>query len=169
MNTNNALRALLGVLTILFVGLIGFSLKDSSAKEGDRAPQFSIKTDEGRQISPTNFGGKVLVLNFWATWCPTCVEEIPSLDQLQKRFAKSGVVVLGVSMDKNSQKYRNFLERIPVSFETARDPSSDVSAEYGTFQIPETYIIENGRILRKFISNQDWTSDDITQYVQGLL
>lgn len=169
MNTNNALRALLGVLTILFLGLIGFSLRDTSAKEGDQAPQFSIQTDDGRQITPENFGGRVLVLNFWATWCPTCVEEIPSLDQFQKHFAKSGVVVVGVSVDKNAQKYHNFLSRIPVSFETARDPASAISARYGTFQIPETYIIKNGRIMRKFISNQDWTSEDIVQYVQDLL
>lgn len=169
MNTNNALRALLAVLTLLFIGLIGFSLRDTSAKEGGRAPDFSIQTDEGRQVTPTSFGGKVLVLNFWATWCAPCVEEIPSLDQFQKQFAKSGVVVVAISVDKNAQKYRNFLSRIPVSFETARDPNADISARYGTFQYPESYIIKDGRIVRKFANAEDWVSEDMKQYVEGLL
>lgn len=169
MNTNNALRTLLGILTLLLVGLIGFSLRDTSAKEGGRAPNFSIQTDQGRQVTANSFGGKVLVLNFWATWCAPCVEEIPSLDQLQKQFAQSGVVVVAISVDTNAQKYRAFLNRIPVSFETARDPKADISAQYGTYQYPETYIIKDGRIARKFVSNQDWTSDDIKQYVASLL
>ncbi len=168
-NTNNALRALLAVLTLLFIGLIGFSLRDTSAKEGGRAPDFSIKTDQGREVTPTSFGGKVLVLNFWATWCAPCVEEIPALNEFQKQFAKAGVVVVAISVDKNPQKYRNFLERIPVSFETARDPDANVSAEYGTFQYPETYIIKDGRVVRKFPNAENWVSDDIRQYVESLL
>ncbi len=111
----------------------------------------------------------MLVLNFWATWCATCVQEIPSLNEFQKRFADSGVKVVAVSIDTNQQKYRAFLDRIHVAFETARDPAADISAEFGTFQYPETYIIKDGRIARKFGNAQDWTSDDITQYVQSLL
>jgi cytochrome c biogenesis protein CcmG, thiol:disulfide interchange protein DsbE len=164
---DNTLRTLLAVLTLLFIGLIGFSLRDTSAKEGGAAPQFSITTDEGQRVTPTSFGGKVLVLNFWATWCAPCVQEIPSLNEFQKRFANSGV--LAVSMDKNPSKYRAFLDRIHVSFETARDPNADISAEYGTFQYPESYIIKDGHIMRKFGNAADWTRDDITQYVEGLL
>jgi cytochrome c biogenesis protein CcmG/thiol:disulfide interchange protein DsbE len=74
-----------------------------------------------------------------------------------------------VSIDKNAQKYRRFLDRIHVSFGTARDASADLPSEYGTFQFPETYIIKDGRIVRKFDNAADWTSDDITQYVQSLL
>lgn len=168
-STDNALRALLVTLTLLFVGLIGFTLRDTSAKEGGSAPDFAITTDDGHKVTPKQFGGKVLVLNFWATWCSPCIQEIPSLDALQKRFSSSGVVVVGVSIDKNPKKYRTFLDRIHVAFATARDPESNISAEYGTFKIPETYIIRSGRIERKFIGAEDWTSEDITQYVQSLL
>jgi cytochrome c biogenesis protein CcmG, thiol:disulfide interchange protein DsbE len=165
----NALRTLLVVLTTVFIGLIGFSLRDTSAKEGGTAPAFSITTDQGQRVTPKSFGGKVLVLNFWATWCAPCVQEIPSLNDFQKRFAGSGVVVVAVSIDKSAQNYRRFLDRIHVSFDTARDPGADISNEYGTFQYPETYIIKDGRIVRKFDNAADWTSDDITQYVQSLL
>ena len=169
MNTNNALRALLLALTLAFVGVIAYSLRDTSAKEGANAPQFSITTDEGHRISTTSFGGKVLVLNFWATWCAPCVQEIPSLNEFQKEFAKDGVVVVAVSIDKNPQRYRNFLNHFHVAFDTARDPKADISAEYGTFLIPESYIIKDGRVVRKFGNAENWLTDDMKQYVQSLL
>ncbi len=140
-----------------------------SAKEGAKAPNFSFVTDQGVHVSPTAFGGKVLVLNFWASWCQPCIQEIPSLDQFQREFAKSGVVVVAVSVDKNDQKYRSFLKRIPVSFETVRDPNADVSAQYGTYRYPETYVIKDGKVLKKFIGGEDWTDPSMTQYVKGLL
>jgi cytochrome c biogenesis protein CcmG, thiol:disulfide interchange protein DsbE len=167
--TNNALRTLLIVLFLSFASLIGFTLRDTSAKEGSRAPEFSVVTDRGKQVNLTAFTGKVLVLNFWATWCAPCIQEIPSLDRFQREFASSGVVVVAISVDKNEQKYRSFLRRIPVSFETARDPQATVSMKYGTFQYPETYIIKDGRVVRKFIGGEDWVSDDMTQYVKSLL
>ena len=120
-------------------------------------------------VTPTQFGGKVLILNFWASWCQPCVQEIPSLDQFQRQFAKSGVVVVAVSVDKNDRNYRNFLKRIPVSFETVRDPKADVSAEYGTFRYPESYVIKDGKVLRKYIGGEDWTDPSVTDYVKGLL
>lgn len=169
MNVTNALRSLLIVLGISFLALIASNLRETAAREGGKAPSFSVVTDRGQRVSPTTFGGKVLVLNFWASWCQPCVEEIPSLDQFQRQFARSGVVVVAVSVDKNDQKYRNFLKRIPVSFETVRDPNADVSAEYGTFRYPETYVIKDGKVLRKFIGEEDWTDPNMTQYMKGLL
>jgi cytochrome c biogenesis protein CcmG/thiol:disulfide interchange protein DsbE len=169
LNINNLLRASLGVLTLLFIGLIVLSLRDTAAKEGGAAPEFTLTTDQGRRITPTSFEGKILVLNFWATWCAPCVQEIPSLDQFQKKFSGTGVVVVAVSVDKNPQKYKTFLDHVHVSFDTVRDPNADISAQYGTFQYPETYIIRNGRIMRKFPEAENWMSDDLTQYVQGLL
>jgi len=168
-NANNLLRGLIAVLTLTFTGLVYYSLRDTSAKEGRPAPLFSIKTDQGERVTPTSFGGKVLVLNFWATWCSPCIEEIPSLNQFQRRFAKEGVVVVAVSIDKNPEKYKAFLSKIPVAFQTLRDPNADVSSEYGTYQIPESYVIKNGIVMRKFPNEAEWMSDDVTQYIQSLL
>jgi cytochrome c biogenesis protein CcmG, thiol:disulfide interchange protein DsbE len=164
-----ALIGLLSSLTLIFLGLIIVSLRDTTAKVGGPAPTFAITTDQGKKVAPDSFGGKLLVLNFWATWCGPCVQEIPSLNLFQKRFADKGVVVVAISIDKNPEKYRNFLERIPVSFSTARDPSADISAQYGTFQYPETYLIKNGRVVRKYANAENWTTDEITQYVESLL
>ncbi len=159
----------MAALTAAFIGVLAFSLRDTGAKEGSKAPPFNIVTDAGQHITPESFRGKVLVLNFWATWCTPCVQEIPSLNEMQRRFAKSGVVVVAVSIDKNQQKYHNFLQKIPVSFQTSWDPKADISARYGTFQYPETYIIKNGVVMRKFPNAEDWLSDDMTQYIQSLL
>ncbi len=167
--TTNLFRALLLALVLAFAGLIFWSLRDTTAKEGQRAPEFSIVTDQGKRITPTSFGGKILVLNFWATWCSPCLQEIPSLNQFQQEFAPNGVVVVAVSIDKNEQKYRNFLKRIPVSFETIRDPKADLSGTYGTFQYPETYIIKDGRVVKKFPEGENWLSDNIQSYVRSIL
>jgi peroxiredoxin len=144
-------------------------LRDTAAKEGGPAPAFAITTDQGTRISPESFGGRLLVLHFWATWCGGCVQEIPSLNVFQRQFANKGVVVLAISIDKNAQKYKSFLDRIPVSYATARDANADISTQYGTFQYPETYLIKDGRVLRKYANAENWTNDDITQYVQSLL
>jgi len=160
---------LLIVLTLAFAGLIVVSLQNSSAKEGGPAPAFSVTTDRGKTITQDSFGGKLLVLHFWATWCGGCVQEIPSLNVFQRKFADKGVVVVAISIDKNPEKYKSFLEKIPVSYATARDPNADISTEYGTFQYPETYLIKDGRVVHKYANAENWTSDDITQYVEGLL
>jgi len=163
------LIGILGALTLTFLGLIVISLRDTSAKEGGEAPTFSITTDQGKQITPQSFGGKVLVLNFWATWCAPCVQEIPSLSVFQQKYADKGVVVVAISVDKNPEKYATFLKRLPVAFSTARDPAADISAQYGTFQYPETYLIKDGKVMRKYANAEDWTNDRITHFVEGLL
>jgi peroxiredoxin len=168
-STNRLLFGLLGLLTITFLGLATWSIRDTSAHEGGPAPSFHLKTDQGRVVSPEDFGGKVLVLNFWATWCAPCVREIPTLNELQQQFRDQGVVVVAVSIDKNQSKYRTFLNRFRVSFDTARDPSADISSSYGTYQYPETYIIKDGKVVRKLISEQNWVSDDSIQFIKSLL
>ena len=113
---------------------------------------------------------KLLVLNFWATWCQPCVEEMPSLDQFAKAMVGSGVVVLGVSMDKNPKLYHDFLTRSHVSFMTARDPDAKISADYGTFKFPESYIIDsNGKVVQKIIGATNWTDGSMVNAVKSLL
>src|SRR6266481_1545617 len=168
--TDRILRVSIGVLLAAFVYVIFVSLYERIVEVGDTAPDFSITADNGRTVTPTNFGGKLLVLNFWATWCATCIDELPSLDQFQKQFANSGVVVLGVSMDKDEKTYKRFLSRVNVSFMTARDPVNKVNAEYGTFKIPETYIIgSDGKVRMKIISSTDWVDEKMVSFVKSLL
>jgi peroxiredoxin len=168
--TERALLAAIGLLMAAMVFLIADTLRERVVVVGDTAPDFSIKTDNGLTISPGNFGGKLMVLNFWATWCPPCVEELPSLNQFQRNLRDSGVVVLGISVDKNEQTYKNFLRRHQVSFLTARDPEAGISGEYGTFRYPETYVINaQGKVVQKIIGPAQWTEEKMVRYIQSLL
>jgi cytochrome c biogenesis protein CcmG/thiol:disulfide interchange protein DsbE len=164
------LRILLALSFVAFVWVIKDSFEDRVVTVGDKAPNFSIKTDKGRTVSVSDFGGKVLVLNFWATWCPPCIEEIPSLDQFAATMKDSGVVVLAVSVDKNEKAYRSFLQRNRPAFETARDPDANISSDYGTYKWPETYVIDkNGKVVQKLISNQNWMDPQLVNGIKALL
>ncbi len=169
-NLERAIQTLIVLLLGVFVYVIFDSFHQRLVEVGDSAPDFSITTDSGRTITAASFGGKLLVLNFWATWCPPCIEELPSLNEFQKRFASAGVVVLGVSVDTDEKAYREFLSKARVAFLTARDPDKKISADYGTFKYPETYIIDGkGKVLRKVISNQDWMSERVLKDTESLL
>jgi len=168
--TERVLQILIGVLLAAVSYVIYESLQERIVNVGDAAPDFAVVADSGRKISRADFGGRLLVLNFWATWCPPCIEEMPSLDELQRRLGPSGLVVVGVSVDKSEKAYRNFLQRAKVSFQTARDPEAGISAEYGTFKYPETYLIDtNGKVLQKHIGPKLWTDEKLVSDIRSLL
>ncbi len=164
------LRASIGVLLVAFVYVIYASIHERVIVVGDTAPEFSVTADSGRKVALPNFGGKLLVLNFWATWCQPCVEEVPSLSEFAKRFDGRGVVVLGVSVDKDEKQYRAFLQQMRPSFLTWRDPEAKINADYGTFKYPETYIINaSGKVVQKIVGPADWSDEKMISYVGSLL
>src|SRR5271156_5309986 len=170
MKVDRILEAGIFVMLLAFVGTLYLSLHDNVVKVGDRAPDFSIRADNGKTITARDFGGKLLILNFWATWCPPCVDEVPSLNQLERALGPQGVVVLGISEDESPAAYKSFLDRFQVSYLPARQPTKDIRLRYGTLQIPETYLIDrNGKVVEKVVSEVDWSSDRMIQHVKSLL
>ena len=135
---------------------------------GSAAKDFSLR-DSDRNVTLAQFRGQVLVLNFWATWCPPCEEELPSLMRMQDRLRARGVTVLGVSIDVDGDEYHRFLKQRSVNFLTVRDPEQKIPALYGTSGWPETYIIDRqGVMRRKFIGAVDWTSPEVVDYLSKL-
>jgi len=164
------LQAAIAVLVVALVFVVAGTLEARIVSAGDTAPSFSVKTDHGKTISRSDFGGKLLLVNFWATWCPPCIEELPSLNAFARTFAPQGVVVIGISIDRNEQVYRRFLERNSIAFETARDPEAEISGSYGTFQVPESYLIDrSGKVVEKVISNQNWMDPIFLARVKQML
>jgi peroxiredoxin len=136
---------------------------------GRRAPDFPLELD-GKAMQLSDLRGKVVVLNFWASWCPPCVEETPSLIALHQRIADRGGMVLGVSLDDEKAAYERFLVEHGVNFPTYLDASKDIPGMYGTAMYPETYLIgRDGRLARKIVGPQDWASPDIMAALDTLL
>jgi len=164
---------LIAILTVAFIGSLWPSFQNitgAGVEVGDDAPDFHLTSDTGRTIQLQDFRGKFLVLNFWATWCPPCLDELPSLNQFAERFASQGVVVLGVSIDEDDDLYRDFLKKAGVRFLTARDPSRKVMHSYGTFKVPETYFVDRtGKVVQKIVNKRDWTDPQIVADVEQLL
>lgn len=137
-------------------------------KIGTNAPEFTVQ-DAQTKVTLSQYRGQVVVLNFWATWCAPCVEEIPSLVEMQRRLKDKGVTVLAVSMDVDEGAYRRFVKDHNVNLLTVRDPDQKSSSLYGTHLYPETYVIDrNGVMRRKFIGAVDWTEPEITDFLSKL-
>jgi cytochrome c biogenesis protein CcmG/thiol:disulfide interchange protein DsbE len=134
---------------------------------GKTAPAFTLH-DGSQTVSLGQYRGKVVLVNFWASWCAPCVDELPSLLALHRRLPQ--LAILGVSIDSDPQAYRNFLTANGIDFPTIRDPSENTMHSYGTVQIPESYVIDRaGHIVRKYISAQDWTSPEIVSALSSIL
>jgi cytochrome c biogenesis protein CcmG/thiol:disulfide interchange protein DsbE len=110
-----------------------------------------------------------VVLNFWATWCPPCIEEMPSLVQMQRVMKQRGITVLAVSVDADQSDYQRFLRDHNVNLLAVRDGDQKSNALYGTFKFPETFVIDRkGIVRRKFIGAVDWTEPDVIEYLGKL-
>lgn len=158
------------VLAAVLVWRISPYLRDYDVEVGDSAPHFEITSDQGVGVSLRDFRGKWVLLNFWATWCPPCVQEVPSLNRLHQEFEQRGLVVLGVSVDSAREPYEDFIEQWNVSFPTVRDPEMAVASRYGTSKYPETYLIDpEGRVKRKYLGAENWMRPEIVNYLRSLL
>jgi cytochrome c biogenesis protein CcmG/thiol:disulfide interchange protein DsbE len=146
--------------------LAGCDRGDHPHDVGRTAPDFTVN-DGTRSVHLADYRGKVVLLNFWATWCAPCIEELPSLQALHQQMPQ--VAVLAVSVDEDPDAYRQFLTKHPLNLLTVDDPERRANALYGTFRFPETYVIDRkGVIRRRFISAQDWTNPEIVNYLSHL-
>jgi cytochrome c biogenesis protein CcmG, thiol:disulfide interchange protein DsbE len=155
-------------LAIFILLLAGCYRGSRPPRIGTAAPDFTVQ-DADRKVSLRELQGQVVVLNFWATWCAPCVEEMPSLVQLQQRFKDKGLTVVGISIDVDGNAYHKFLKDYKVDFLTVRDPDQKTSNLYGTFKWPETYIIDRkGIVRRKFIGPVEWSQPEIVDFLSKL-
>lgn len=138
--------------------LAGLALAGASCKpkgppaQGDAAPDFVLQNTTGQTRKLSNFRGKVVLVNLWATWCPPCIAELPVLDRISADYKDRGLVVLGVAGDENTQDVMDFLAKSPVQFEALFDPNGAIGTQYGITGYPETFFVDRqGRLQDKII------------------
>jgi peroxiredoxin len=156
------------LLALILLALPGCYSNSRPGRIGTAAPDFTVR-DSDRTVTLSQLKGQIVVLNFWATWCPPCIEEMPSLVLMQQRMRSKGITVLAVSIDVDENAYHDFLKEHAVNVLTVRDPDQKTPTVYGSFKWPETYIIDrNGVVRRKFIGAVDWTEPDVIEYLSRL-
>lgn len=162
--TNFALALAIPLLAVLCACYSG----TRPPRIGTAAPDFTVQ-DSDRTVRLSDYRGQIVVLNFWATWCAPCVEEMPSLVEMQRRMKSRGITVVAISVDIDQSSYNQFIRDHNITLLTVRDAAQKSNALYGTFKFPETYIIDrNGVMERKFIGAVDWTSPEITDFLNKM-
>jgi len=138
------------------------------AHVGAAAKDFTVQ-DSDHQVSLNQFRGQVVIVNFWATWCGSCMQELPTLMDMQNRLRSRGVVVVGVSIDVDGDAYHRFLTQRNINFITVRDPEQKVAMTYGTTGWPESYIVDRQGVLRrKIVGPINWDSPEVMQFLTKL-
>ena len=169
MSKSNLIKlAALGLFLALAVQLL-VRRQGHVLEPGDVAPSFALLRLDGGEVSLDRYRQQVVILNFWATWCPPCVEEMPSLELLAEQTRDFGVVVIAVSVDREQAALKKFLGGSYPTLLVAYDPSRAVARRYGTYKYPETYIINrDGKITRRIVGAYDWKDPQILDYIRKL-
>ncbi len=142
----------------------------SPLRTGERPGPVTLPTVDSSAFSFRTGGGRILMVNFWATWCPPCVEETPSLEKFSKRMKPAGVEVLGVSVDQNLPALKKFIAAYGITYPVLRDPHQALASRWGTYKFPETYIFDrSGRLADKVIGASDWNAPSMGEFVSALL
>jgi peroxiredoxin len=170
MSKTNAVKA--AVLIVILGGAAYFALRQRQARPvaiGDSAPDFSVPALPSGSLDLKTYRRQIVVLHFWATWCPPCVEETPSLEQFAEKMRDRGVIVLSVSVDQNQEALQDYVQKNHISYLVGRDPDQALAARYGTFQFPETYILDHrGLVAEKVVGATDWEDARIQNFVLDL-
>jgi cytochrome c biogenesis protein CcmG, thiol:disulfide interchange protein DsbE len=134
------------------------------------APPLTLKDMEGRDIDLADLRGRVVIVNFWATWCAPCVAEMPSLQELAERLGEKKVIVLGVNFHESIEKVRDFQAKHQVQFPLLRDPWHEASAAWKVNVLPSTFIIDaKGRLRYTVVGEVNWLDRAVAQRLMPLL
>lgn len=183
-------RTRIAILAVILAGVVGVQFISWSPVENpavlnavsrlggemvDRpAPPIRLQDGQGNERTLAEFRGKVVFLNFWASFCVPCREEMPSMESLVRQYEPQGMVMLAVSQDPELSDMNGFMQQfLPgerSSMTVLWDPRGDVAKSYGTELIPETYIIDrDGRIVARFVNAYDWTRPEVKALIESLI
>jgi peroxiredoxin len=137
---------------------------------GPPAPALHLPDMNGALVELSDYRGRPVVINFWATWCGPCQTEMPSLIQLHERLAARGLGVLAVSIDADRSAVERYVARAPLPFRVLLDLGQQASARFGVSTIPSTFIVDgDGRVVERVDGAADWSSPDLVAAIEKLL
>ncbi len=137
--------------------------------EDEAAPILKLKTVDNQEIDLAALKGRMVIVNFWATWCGPCVAEMPSLQALGARLGAKNAVILGVNYHESPQKITDFQAKHPVNFPLLRDPWQQASGEWKVRVLPTTFIVDAAGVLRyRVVGEVDWGSKDVADRLKKI-
>jgi peroxiredoxin len=174
------MRNLALVVIIVLVGAAVYLVSSSSSRSpgewvnsvavGDVAPDFQLEDTKGNKVALSDLRGKVVMVNFWATWCPPCIEEMPSMERLHEVMAGEDFVMLAINTEQNGRTIvPEFLQKTPYTFPILYDDKGVVQKLYGVYKFPESFIVgKDGKVVEKVVGPLDWSSTKTIKYLKGL-
>jgi cytochrome c biogenesis protein CcmG/thiol:disulfide interchange protein DsbE len=170
----NALRtaSVVAVVVVVAFGYVRLAQnKGYALKKGSEVPGFNLPALDGPAVDLGSYRGKVVLVNFWATWCGPCVSEMPSLERLHRTLGPEGLAVVAVSTDEDEDALRQFVKQYELTMPVLRDPGGRGPAtSYHTTGYPETFVLDRaGLLLQHTVGPAEWDSPEALAYFRGLL
>jgi thiol-disulfide isomerase/thioredoxin len=164
-----AAAALLAGALLLAPGA-GFAKDDLKAWTGGPTPALRLKDLEGREHALEAYRGKVVLVNFWATWCAPCLEEMPSIERLRRSLAGRPFAVLAVNLAEPDERVRAFLAKVPVGFPVLMDREAAAARAWKARMLPATFIVgADGRVRYSYVGELDWSREPVRKQIADLL
>jgi cytochrome c biogenesis protein CcmG/thiol:disulfide interchange protein DsbE len=142
----------------------------SGYRPGTKSPEFDGATVDGRRLSLVSLRGKVILLNFWASWCQECRPEMPMFERLHREFAAQGLSVVGINAREETEAIRGYAKELRLTFPLVLDPKGEINAAYGVIGLPATFLVgRDGRAVARAVGPRDWQSAPAKTIIQALL
>ena len=162
------MKALVAALLVMLCGAAVAA--DLKLWTGGPPPALALKDLDGRQHRLADYRGKVVLINFWATWCGPCREEMPSIQELKNKLAGRPFVVLAVNLDEPESRIRKFLTQMKLDFPILLDPGRNVAKGWNARILPATFIVgPDGRVRYSLVGEMDWANEHIVARISELL
>jgi peroxiredoxin len=160
-----------GFLLVALAGALYVQQRQATGRAGFPAPDFALQDLNGRRYRLADLRGKIVFLNLWATWCPPCRMEMPSMERLHRRLQGTDFIMLAVSEDEDgSAAVRPFVDETGLTFPVLLDRDGSLPGRYGVTGYPETFIIDRaGRVIQHTIGPEDWGTEEVYRYFLKLL
>lgn len=140
---------------------------------GARAPDFSLQrladASQSDRISLDSLAGRVVLVNFWATWCEPCEQEMPAMERLYRSLPRDRFELLAVSIDDEPGKVAEFVSRYALTFPVLLDPGKQVAERYQTMGVPESILVDrNGRVVERYVGPREWDAPEYVERIEAL-